>query len=168
MMWYCLSSVIKMSSMDCCRPRSAIVRSLACTTLLLPAAATSRSRSIGLPAVPSAMPLLLSTRATPSAPSICMASLRAVEWSFMGGSLSGGVTSGLALVSRFHGDGGHPTSSGGRCASKLSLWVVISEAAATSASDLLHQAILADSISAHSVSGWLRQGVLARPDGGQI
>ena len=75
--------------MDCCRPRSAIVRSLACTTLLLPAAATSRSRSIGLPAVPRAMPLLLSTRATPSAPSICIAPLRAVVWSVMGSRFRG-------------------------------------------------------------------------------
>ena len=76
--------------MDCWRPRSAIVRSLACTTLLLPAAAMSRSRSIGLPAVPSAIPLLLSTRATPSAPSISIADLSAVVWLDMSFSLLGG------------------------------------------------------------------------------
>jgi hypothetical protein len=66
-----------------------MVRSLAWTTVLLPAAATSRSRSIGLPAVPRAIPLPLSTRATPSAPSISIAPLRAVLWSVMVFSLSG-------------------------------------------------------------------------------
>jgi hypothetical protein len=82
-----------MSSIDCCRPRSAIVRSFACTTLLLPAAATSRSRSIGLPAVASAIPLVLSTSATPSAPSISIAVLRASVWVMVAAmrfSLSGG------------------------------------------------------------------------------
>lgn len=52
-----------------------MVRILAWTTLELPAAATDRSMPSGLPAVASAMPLWESTRATPRAPSICIASL---------------------------------------------------------------------------------------------
>jgi len=54
----------------------------------------------------------------------------------------------------------------GRVAFAESLWVAPSAVAAPTSSERLHQAILADSSSVHSVSGWLRQGALARPDGG--
>lgn len=97
---------------------------------------------MGLPAVPSAMPLVLSTSATPSAPSICIASLRAVVWSFMGGSPSGEMGCWPAPGLRFRGDGGR----GG-----LSPRVSISDVAAAGSSDRRHQAIVADSINVHIV-----------------
>src|SRR6185436_8358435 len=68
MMWYCLPSVMRMSSMVSFRPRLFIVFSFARTTSVLPAAASSRSSPA--PAEPSIMPLLASTRAAHIAPSV--------------------------------------------------------------------------------------------------
>jgi hypothetical protein len=55
------------------------VRIFARTTSVFPAAATSRSRYLPPPREPSDIPLSQSTKATPRAPSIAMASLRAVS-----------------------------------------------------------------------------------------
>jgi hypothetical protein len=55
------------------------VRIFARITSVLPAAATSRSRYFPPPLAPSDIPLSQSTRDTPRAPSIFMASFRAVS-----------------------------------------------------------------------------------------
>jgi len=68
--WYCLPSVIRMSSMSSRRFRFFIVLRLARTTSVLPAAATSRLRLAPPPFTPRVMPLSLSTSAAPRNPSI--------------------------------------------------------------------------------------------------
>src|SRR5689334_6078073 len=100
-MWYWLSSVIRMSSIFSEMFSISIARSLARTTSVLPAAATVRSSSLPPPTVPSAMPLVWSTRATPIAPSISMISLSAVSMSPMG------------WVLRMRWDGGPPSGGTG-------------------------------------------------------
>src|SRR6478672_7353644 len=72
MMWYCLPSVIRMSSMPSLRPSDFMVFILARTTSVLPAPATSRSTPP--PALPRTMPLFESTTAAAVAPSICISS----------------------------------------------------------------------------------------------
>src|SRR3954453_7345462 len=67
--WYWPCRVIKMSSISSLSSRSEIVRSLARTTLELPAAATLRSKP-GVPPTARAIPLSTSTIAAPVAPSI--------------------------------------------------------------------------------------------------
>src|SRR5690606_26790815 len=70
MMWYCLPSEMRMSSISSFRLSAFIVFSLARTTSVLPAVAASTS--MPEPTWPSDMPLLLSTSATSMAPSIVM------------------------------------------------------------------------------------------------
>src|SRR6185437_1896007 len=68
-----------MSSMLSSRRSDSMVRILALITSVLPAAATSRSRYLPPPRAPRDMPLSQLTRHTPRAPSIVIASLRAVS-----------------------------------------------------------------------------------------
>ena len=67
MMWYCVPSVIRMSSISSFKPSAFMVFIFARTTSVLPAAATSRSTPE--PILPSAMPEFPSTTAPAIAPS---------------------------------------------------------------------------------------------------
>jgi len=79
MRWYCLLSVMRMSSMTSSRRRDSIVRIFARMTSVFPAAATSRSRYFPPPIAPSDMPLSQSTSEAPRAPSMVMASFSAAS-----------------------------------------------------------------------------------------
>src|SRR5689334_3257285 len=68
-------------------PSISMVSSFARTTSVFAAAATERSKFRSPPAIPRAIPLLRSTRATPIAPSICIASFRATSMSGISGFL---------------------------------------------------------------------------------